>query len=117
MYEVYSDIAYFTEIYFNKELLWDTRLATLSEKFKCSTRTIERWATRLKITVATQEESQQYQIAQAKEYNKKVKIEKSKKLISSLAQKLLTNETKKEYDFAKISDFNKTFKPYKFTYD
>jgi len=53
----------------------------------------------------------------AKEYNKKVKIEKSKKLISSLAQKLLTNETKKEYDFAKISDFNKTFKPYKFTYD
>jgi len=53
----------------------------------------------------------------AKEYNKKVKIEKSKKIISNLAQELLTNETIKEYDFLKISDFNKNFKPYKFTYD
>jgi hypothetical protein len=85
-----SDIAYFTEIYFNKELLWDTRLATLSEKFKCSTRTIERWATRLKITVATQEESQQYQIAQAKEYNKK-----SKRFIITWAQ----NNTPVHSDF------------------
>lgn len=52
-----------------------------------------------------------------KEYNKKVKIEKSNKTISSLAQELLTNETRKEYDFTKISDFNKNFKPYKFTYE
>lgn len=52
-----------------------------------------------------------------KEYNKKVKIEKSKKIISSLAQELLTKETTKEYDFTKISDFNKNFKPYKFTYE
>ena len=36
-----SDMAYFTEIYFNKELLWDTRLATLSEKFKCSTHVVQ----------------------------------------------------------------------------
>lgn len=53
----------------------------------------------------------------AKEYNKKVKMEKSKKIVSTLAQELLTNETKKEYDFSKISDFNKNFKPYKFTYE
>lgn len=52
-----------------------------------------------------------------KEYNKKVKIEKSKKMISSLAQELLSKETIKEYDFTKISDFDKNFKPYKFTYE
>jgi hypothetical protein len=52
-----------------------------------------------------------------KEYNKKVEMEKSKKIASTLAQKLLTNETKKEYDFTKLSNFNKNFKPYKFTYE
>jgi hypothetical protein len=52
-----------------------------------------------------------------KEYNKKVKMEKSKKIISAMVQELLTNETKKEYDFTILSDYNKNFKPYKFTYE
>lgn len=52
-----------------------------------------------------------------KEYNKKVKIEKSKIVISTLAQELLKSESIKEYDFMKFSNFNQNFKPYKFTYD
>jgi hypothetical protein len=76
-----SDITYFTEVYYNKDISWDNRLRQLSERFECSTRTLEKWASRLKLTASTQEESPQYQIAQERAYNKK-----SKRFIISWAQ-------------------------------
>ena len=76
-----SDINYFKEVYYTKDISWDNRLRTLSEKFGCSIRTLERWASKLKLTETTQEESPQYQSAQAREYNKK-----SKRFIISWAQ-------------------------------
>lgn len=76
-----SDISYFTKVYYNKDISWDNRLRILSERFECSTRTLEKWAARLKLTASSQEESPQYQIAQAREYNKK-----SKRFIISWAQ-------------------------------
>ena len=76
-----SDIKYFTEVYYHKDITWDNRLRILSERFECSTRTLERWASILKLTTTTQEESPQYQIAQEREYNKK-----SKRFIISWAQ-------------------------------
>jgi hypothetical protein len=75
-----SDKQYFQTIYYNKELSWDTRISTLSTKFNCSTRTIDNWAKRLKITTPP-EDSPQLKIAQAKEHNKK-----SKRFIITWAQ-------------------------------
>ena len=75
-----SDIQHFSSVYYNKDISWDNRLSALSEKFECSTRTIENWAAKLRLT-ENQEESPQYQIARSKEYNKK-----SKRFIISWAQ-------------------------------
>lgn len=84
-----ADLQYFSSVYYNKEISWDNRLSSLSEKFECSTRTIEKWASKLRLT-ESQEDSPQYQIARSKEYNKK-----SKRFIISWAQ----NNTPVHKDF------------------
>jgi hypothetical protein len=76
-----TDLHYFSTVYHNKELSWDTRLNSLASHFECSTRTIDSWAKRLRMTESSQEESPQYKIAQARAYNKK-----SKRFIISWAQ-------------------------------
>jgi hypothetical protein len=68
-----SDKIYIRSTYYNKDLSWDTRLDILSKKFECSTRTIEKWANRLKLTESTYEDSPQLKIAQARAHNKKTK--------------------------------------------
>jgi hypothetical protein len=68
-----SDKLYICETYYNKELSWDKRLDTLSERFDCSRRTIGTWVARLNLTENSQEDSPQLKIAQAKEHNKKTK--------------------------------------------
>lgn len=75
------DIQYIDEVYNNKEFSFDTRIKILSDKYECSTRTIERWIAQLKLTSKTIEESPQFKIAQEKEFNKK-----SKSFIISWAQ-------------------------------
>jgi len=68
-----SDKVYICETYYNKELSWDERISTLSERFECSRRTIEKWVSKLKLTTRIQEDSPQLKIAQVREYNKKTK--------------------------------------------
>jgi len=75
------DIQYIDEVYNNKEFSFDTRIKILSDKYECSTRTIEKWIARLKLTSKAIEESPQFKIAQEKEFNKK-----SKRFIISWAQ-------------------------------
>lgn len=75
------DIQYIDEIYNNKEFSWDTRIKLLADRYECSTRTIENWISKLKLTAKTVEESPQFKMAQEKEFNKK-----SKRFIISWAQ-------------------------------
>ena len=76
-----TDKILISETYNNKELSWDYRISSLAERFECSTRTIENWISKLGLTSKTLEESPQFKIAQAKEYNKK-----SKRFIITWAQ-------------------------------
>jgi predicted DNA-binding protein YlxM (UPF0122 family) len=68
-----SDKLYICETYYNRDLSWDERIAGLSEKFECSTRTIANWITKLNLNAKTVEESPQLKLAQSREYNKKTK--------------------------------------------
>ena len=68
-----SDKLYICETYYNRDLSWDERITSLSEKFECSTRTIANWITKLNLNTKTIEESPQLKLAQAREYNKKTK--------------------------------------------
>lgn len=76
-----SDKIFISETYNNKDLSWDFRITSLSKKFECSTRTIENWVSKLRLTTSVVEESPQFKIAQEKEYNKK-----SKRFIITWAQ-------------------------------
>ena len=75
------DKDYISQIYLNKEISWETRIQTLSQKFECGGRTIEKWVKRLGLTQKVVEVPEHLKIAQAKEYNKG-----SKRFIISWAQ-------------------------------
>jgi hypothetical protein len=87
-----SDKNYITETYLNKDLSWETRMFTLSNRFDCTRRTIEIWVKKLGITQKTPEVPQHLILAQAKEWNKL-----SKRFIISWAQ----NNTPVHKDFLK----------------
>lgn len=76
-----TDKQFISETYNNKELSWDNRISSLAEKFECSSRTIEKWITKLGLTSKVIEDSPQFKIAQEKEFNKK-----SKRFIVTWAQ-------------------------------
>jgi hypothetical protein len=86
------DKDFISEIYLNKEISWETRIQTLSQKFECTGRTIEKWVKRLGLTQKVAEIPEHLKIAQAKEYNKA-----SKRFIISWAQ----NNTPVHKDFLK----------------
>ena len=76
-----ADKDHISKIYTNTELSWQFRITSLAEKFECSSRTIENWISKLGLTSKVIEESEQFKIAQEKEYNKK-----SKRFIITWAQ-------------------------------
>ena len=76
-----SDKEYISQIYLNKEISWETRIQTLSQKFECGNRTIEKWVKKLGLTKKVAEIPEHLKIAQAREYNKS-----SKRFIISWAQ-------------------------------
>lgn len=65
-----SDIDYISEIYFNKEISWDQRLRTLSEKYKRSERTILHWISKLGFSTKQPDESPQLIAAKSKELDR-----------------------------------------------
>jgi len=75
------DKTYISETYLNKDLKWNFRMNSLSERFGVTQRTIENWVSRLGLTSKTIEEPEQFKIAQAREHNKK-----SKRFIITWAQ-------------------------------
>jgi hypothetical protein len=62
-----------SETYFNKELSWEKRIASLADHYDVSSRTVERWVSKLGLTTKTQEESPQLKLAKAKSFNKRKK--------------------------------------------
>lgn len=68
-----SDIDYISEIYFNRELSWDQRLRTLSEKYQRSERTIQHWISKLGFSTKQQEESPQLIAAKSRELDRSKK--------------------------------------------
>jgi hypothetical protein len=62
-----------SETYFNKQLSWDIRMSSLSERYSVARRTVEKWVSRLGLTTRAQDDSPQLKLAKAKAFNKKKK--------------------------------------------
>jgi transposase len=68
-----DDISSLSEIYWNRDLSWDTRMEQLSEYTGKSERTVQKWLAKLGLTEKAIIESPQLLMAKERKFNKKKK--------------------------------------------
>lgn len=68
-----KDIKYMKEVYLNKDLSWDERINTLTEKFNVSERSIRKWLVKLGVKEKVNVESEHFKQAKKRKFDKKSK--------------------------------------------
>ena len=69
-----KEIKHIQSVYTNKELKWDERMTILTNHFNKSERTIRRWAIKLNLKEIIDYESEQFELAKQKKFDKGKKI-------------------------------------------
>ena len=69
-----KEIKHIQSVYTNKELKWDERMTILTNHFNKSERTIRRWAIKLNLKERIDYESEQFELAKQKKFDKGKKI-------------------------------------------
>jgi transposase len=68
-----DEVQSISDLYWNKDLSWDTRMKQLSEYIGKSERTVQKWLAKLGITESAVQESPQLIKARERKFNKKKK--------------------------------------------